>query len=390
MDVALITVEGGGISTVCYGLASSLSRRKISTTVFTDTSGRPQTEKLNKFLRINRLHRFDIPPRFFWFQWQNFQIFSKRLEPYTLVHGVSPDASTLFALHKKKLGKPFVVSFHAEPLSIAKKFLNSPISSWIPNEFAHYVLEYPLISLNLKRCIKSADHIIVCSFAALAEFKAAYEHLNPDNVSVIYNGVNFDEINNVQVNDENYIENASSSILFAGRLFSLKGPMFLLRALEILRKDIKDVTLKIFGTGPEEKRLKKFASHAGMEDQVHFGGRISHRDLIAEIKKSDAVVAPSLCEAQSLFVLEAMACGKPLIAFGIPPMKEIITDGSNGILARSFDVGDLAEKIRLVLSDKKLRSKIGQNARNYVRLKHNWDIQAEKYLEVYKNLIETD
>jgi glycosyltransferase involved in cell wall biosynthesis len=97
-------------------------------------------------------------------------------------------------------------------------------------------------------------------------------------------------------------------------------------------------------------------------------------------------VAPSLCEAQSLFVLEAMACGKPLVAFDIPPMKEIIIDGSTGTLAKSFDVGDLAEKIRVVLSDRKLRSKIGQNARNYVRLKHNWENQIDQYLEIYTSL----
>jgi poly(glycerol-phosphate) alpha-glucosyltransferase len=97
-------------------------------------------------------------------------------------------------------------------------------------------------------------------------------------------------------------------------------------------------------------------------------------------------VAPSLSEAQSLFVLEAMACGKPLITFDIPPMKEIITDGFNGLMAKSFDVGDLAEKIRAVLNDRKLACKIGQNAHNYISLKHNWENQIDQYLQIYESV----
>ena len=67
--------------------------------------------------------------------------------------------------------------------------------------------------------------------------------------------------------------------------------------------------------------------------------------LLMELKKADVVVAPSFHEAQSMFVLEAMACRKPVIAFDIPSMKEIITDDENGLLAKSFDVAELAEKL---------------------------------------------
>jgi glycosyltransferase involved in cell wall biosynthesis len=124
-----------------------------------------------------------------------------------------------------------------------------------------------------------------------------------------------------------------------------------------------------------------------MEDQVRFFGRIQHVALLAEILKSDAVIAPSLNEAQSLLVLEAMACKKPLIAFDIPPMQEIITDGRTGFLAKTFDVKDLSEKIRIVLSDRKLGLKVSQNAQDYIKQKHNWETQVEKYLKVYQNVI---
>jgi len=387
MKVALITLEGGGISTVCYGLAHSLSKKKIPTTIFTETSGKRKVEHPNEFLEINRLHRFEVPPRFFWFQIQNFRFLSKVLKDYTLVHGVSPDASVVFTFYKRKLGKPFIASFHVAPLPTTKRFLNVPISSWTAAEFAHHILEYPLHDFNLRRCIANADRIIACSFDALNEFRAAYKDLNLEKVSVIYNSVNLDEIEDIKIHHGNGDAQTGSSIIFAGRLFWLKGTSHLLRAFEMLKKDFKDLNLKIFGKGPEENRMKKFVSNAGLKDQVHFCGHVSHRDLLAEIKKSDVVVAPSLHEAQSLFILEAMACRKPLISFDIPPLREIITDGRNGFLAKAFDVKDLSEKIRLVLSDRKLQLRLGQNGYIYVKREHNWETQVEKYLDVYRAVI---
>jgi N,N'-diacetylbacillosaminyl-diphospho-undecaprenol alpha-1,3-N-acetylgalactosaminyltransferase len=116
-------------------------------------------------------------------------------------------------------------------------------------------------------------------------------------------------------------------------------------------------------------------------------GQVSHKKLIAEIKKSHIVVFPSLNEAQPMFVLEAMACKKPVLAFDLPFARELITDMENGLLAKPCDVEDLSKKIQLLANDKTLRLRLGQAAYNNVKKKHNWDIQAEKYLEVYKRLI---
>lgn len=387
MRVALITVEGGGISSVCYGLAYNLSKKKIRTTIFTQTSGKREVEKLNEFLDVNRLYHFDIPPRSLWFQMQNFRFLSKAFKDYTLVHGVSPDASVAFTFYKRKLRKPFIASFHAVPLSTAKSYLNVPISSWTLAEFAHHILEYPLHDFTIRRCIADADHIITCSCTTLNEFRVAYKDLSLEKTSVIYNSLNFDEIEDTKIPYDSRNEQSGPSIIFAGRLFWLKGPMYLLKAFKMLKEDFKDINLKIFGKGPEENRMNRFISEAGLKNYVHFYGRVPHKNLIAEIKKSDVAVLPSVYEAQSMFALEAMACKKPLITFNIPSTREIIEDGRNGFLAKAFDVKDFAYKIGLVLSDRKLRLKIGQNAYIYVKREHNWEIQIEKYLNIYKTVI---
>jgi glycosyltransferase involved in cell wall biosynthesis len=85
-----------------------------------------------------------------------------------------------------------------------------------------------------------------------------------------------------------------------------------------------------------------------------------------------------------------MACSKPVVAFDVPYSREIVSNNSSGLLAKPYEVDDLSAKIELLASDEKLRRRIGQAARNYVRKNHNWDIQVEEYLKVYERVIETN
>ena len=388
MKVALISNEGGGISSVCNGLGYSLSKNRIPTTIFTGAHKKPKVEKLNECLDIIHLPFFDFPPRDLWFQLRNFRLLSKLLKDYDVVHGVSPDASVIFAFYKRKLRKPFVVSIHAVPLSAARSFVNTPISCWPRFEIGYHILEYPWHDFVVRRCLSSSNHIVACSFTALNEFRAAYRNLPMNRVSVIYNAINFDEIENLKINSNNGDCQSDFSIVFAARLTWLKGATYLLKAFEIVRRDFRDLDLKIFGKGPEEYRLKRIVSNLGLKDNVHFYGHASHKDLMVEVKKSDAVVVPSLYEAQPMFALEAMACKKPLVAFDIPFAREIVANGHNGLLAEVCNVKDLSDKIRFLLLDEKLRFELGRNAYEYVKREHNWDIQVKKYLEVYKDVTE--
>lgn len=390
MRVALLTLEGGGISSVCHGLASSLSKKGISTTIFTETPhDRLEREQLSAHLDVVRFPMLSLPPKPLWFQIRNFRKLSKLLEDYTIVHGVSPDASFFRTFNKNKLNKPFIASIHSAPLSSAKTYLNVPTTHWSGTNFAFHILEFPLHDFVARRCLFKSDHVVLCSFAVLDELRTRYTKLESDKVSVIYNGLDFDHIENVKIDD-----NAGKdgfSIVFAARLFWLKGASYLLKAFEIVKREFKDVRLEIFGKGPEGQRITRFVEERGLQDSVHLHGHIPHKNLIAEIKKSDLVAFPSLYEGQPMTVLEAMACKKPVVMFDYPFAREIIKDGHNGLLARPLDEKDFSDKIRLLLSDKNLRSELGHNAYEYVREEHNWDIQVDKYLEVYRKATkETD
>jgi len=390
MKVALFSHGGGGISLVSYGLAHSLSKKRIPTTVFCErgTSEEPNSEKVDEYLEIIRLPIFDLPPRSVWFQLRNFRLLLKLPKDYTVLHGVSPYVSAVYALFKRKLRKPFIASVHGTPRGALRAFIHSPISSWSFGDFGSNVLELPLNDLFIRKCLANSSHVVVCSFTALNELRT-YNNLNMNKVSVIYNGIDFDEIDNIKIDYENTDGQCDFSIIYAGRLFWMKGVMFVLKAFEILNRDFKSLELKIFGKGPLEREIRRFIFNAGLRDNVHLRGHIPHEDLLAEIKKTDVVVLPSLYESQPMIALESMACKKPLVVFDLPYAREFIVDEYGGVLAEAYNVKDLSEKIGLLLSDEKLRFKLGQNGYKYVKREHNWDVLVEKYLEVYQNVAGT-
>lgn len=383
IKVALISHEGGGISSVCHGLAKSLAKKKIHTTIFTSNSTRScEKEKTSDYLEIIRLPILNVPPRSLWFQILNLRTLSRQLKSYTVVHGVSPDASFILAQYKKKLNKPFIATIHGTPRAIQKVFVNSPISSWTLGDFGYNILEFPLHDFTINKILSCSDHTAVCSFATLEELRT-YRSLDLNNVSVIYNGIDFDEIENIKAPSNNNID--SLSIVYAGRLFWTKGAMHLLKAFRNIRKNFLNVHLKIFGKGPLEQRIKQYIHDSGLSNHVSFLGHVSHERLLGEVKMTDVVALPSLYEAQPMFALEAMACKKPLVVFDAPYTRELISNINNGLLAQMCNIKDLSDKIQTLLSDRTLRERIGENAYNYVKQKHNWDIQTEKYLKLYED-----
>jgi glycosyltransferase involved in cell wall biosynthesis len=253
---------------------------------------------------------------------------------------------------------------------------------WVPGDFALHVLELPLHEETIAASFERSSKIVTCSYTTLEELKT-YEHVDTSKVQVIYNGVDFDEIPSQDASVGNENSDSEKTLIFAGRLFWMKGIKFVLMAYENLKSQFKDLHLKVFGKGPMQNEIKRFVASKGFRKDVLFGGSIPHRELLKEITRSDVVVFPSLYESQPMFALEAMACKKPVVAFDLPYSREIIENGHNGLLAKPFDVKDLSSKIALLLQDRELGSELGQNAYQRVRERHDWDKLVEEYLAIY-------
>ncbi len=389
-NIALVSEEFppftfGGIGAACHDLAYALSRNGVRTTVFCGRANELTTENINDNLRIIRLPCYDKPPRFLWFQLQNLKSFSKLFKDYSVLHIVNPEAGAITAYVAKHLKLPLVTSIHGVYVYPLNKNINFPFSGWTFADVGLSLFGLPVHETSIQVCLKLSDRLAVCNMSTVAELKTLYPWLNLKKVSVIPNGINFETIPKRTI-DRDLIDN--HSIIFYGRLIGLKGVQYVLVALENLKEEFPDIKLHVFGDGPFRKRIDELILNLNLSNQVIMHGKVPRTELWKEISKAALVVLPSMHEAQPISMLEAMAFNKALIAFDYPFSRDIIKNMHNGILAKAADAEDLTKMIRLVLNQKDLRIDLGNNGRNYVEEKHNWDTLAKRYIQLYQNTID--
>jgi glycosyltransferase involved in cell wall biosynthesis len=389
--VALISEEFppfmfGGIGAVISDLADSLSKRKISTTVFCGGSKKIAIEKSNDYLEIVRLPCLNIPPRFLWFQVQNHLNILRKLEGFDIIHAVSHQVSFLSVYLKRILRLPLITSYHGVPFYDLRAFANSPANYWTIGDFGYNLLEFPLNDRLIRFGLSNSDKIIACSRTTLNELSTLYRNIDFGKSLIIPNGINLEKIEKI-ANSFNVEEKGDGlSLIFIGRLYFYKGITHLIEAFEYLIHDYPSLTLNIFGSGPMKDRIQTLVFNRGLKNKIFLRGQVDRGQLMKEILKSDIAVLPSLREAQPVSVLEAMALRKPVVAFDFDFSRECIRDKYNGFLAKPRSSKDLASKIGTLLSDKKLRDRIGQNGYEYVKQHHNWDVLVDSYIDLYKEV----
>lgn len=150
-------------------------------------------------------------------------------------------------------------------------------------------------------------------------------------------------------------------VISIGRYAYDKGNDLLLQAWEIIEKRYQDWTLDIYGNGDKELYQKQMVELGVNPHRCHLYGPIS--DVKKEYLSSSIFVLPSRFEGFGLVIIEAMACGVPVVAFDCENgPRSIITDGETGFLIPPFDISAFAEKVMLLMSDLELRKKVGVNA----------------------------
>jgi glycosyltransferase involved in cell wall biosynthesis len=165
----------------------------------------------------------------------------------------------------------------------------------------------------------------------------------------------------------------------AGRLAAEKNVAVLVKAFALLRKDLK-AKLWIVGDGPERPLLESLAVRLNIMDDVVFWG--FQENLYKFIQKSDIFVHTSLFEGFGNIILEAMACGVPVIATDCPfGPREIINNGKDGILVPVADEVALAKALKLVSKNKETRDRFVKNA--YERLS---EFTPEKMVRSYEDV----
>lgn len=223
---------------------------------------------------------------------------------------------------------------------------------------------------------RTADKIIVTSQRD-KDFIVEKYTVNREKIVVIQNYVDTETFRPLGSEKE------SKRITFVGRLDEQKNLFSLIDAVKGL-----DTKLVLIGNGPLEVALKKKVKEGGIKNVI-FMGVIPNERLPEELNKSEIFMLPSLYEGNPKTLLEAMACGLPVIGTNVVGIKEVIRDKENGYLCETSD-DSIRAVIMEVQGDKKLRTRLGENARKTTIENYSLKILVGKELALMEELFKNE
>jgi glycosyltransferase involved in cell wall biosynthesis len=168
------------------------------------------------------------------------------------------------------------------------------------------------------------------------------------------------------------------TLLAVGNLVKLKGHELMLRALTLS----PGIKLLIVGTGPEERTLMRQARRLGVSDRVKFLGYVDQLRLPRYYGAADALLHTSTSEGIPNVILEAMACGTPVIATDVGGVSEVVSDAPAGLLIHRHQPEAVAEAIREMLTASVDRGAV----REYIT-RFSWSLTASRHLQVLHDVV---
>ncbi len=270
---------------------------------------------------------------------------------------------------------PFVVSLHGSDMYIAQKNpLFKAVTRWV---FSHAAA----VTSCSKQLLKAAQSLDAPSASYIFPWGVDSEKFypKPKNPELALSwGLHPDDIH----------------IIALGRLVHKKGFEVLLRAFAKLAHQHSQVKLVIGGEGSLRSTLAAAAQKYGIQDQVVFPGRISWDQVVDFFAQGDIFVLPSIQDIHGnvdglpTVLVEALACGLPVIASDIGGVQMLIEDGENGLLIHPGDSQALGKALKRLLSNEEERYRLGQNAHQSVINDHLWDSVAGKLIEIFHAAIQ--
>ena len=238
---------------------------------------------------------------------------------------------------------------------------------------------YKVLGPSIKKIWKKSDARIANSDGLK---KLAYEFYDKEEFKVIPNGVDVD----VFMPDDMRVSGRIFKILFVSRLIERKGLQFVIPQLPQLRDMLeakgKGLRLTIVGDGPYRETLERIAKENGVYDIIDFVGQKDKDQIVPYYQDADVFILPSKKEGMPNVVLEAMACGLPIIMTPCQGSKELISD--NGFVC---DVDDFGKKLYELSFDNAKRRFMGLASIRKVRSEFTWDKTTEKYLDLMKEIL---
>jgi glycogen synthase len=276
------------------------------------------------------------------------------------------------ALAKKLYGIPAVATVHSL----------EPLRPWKAQQLGR---GYELSKWMEREGLCACDRVIAVSEGMKKDILKCYP-IAHSFVSVVYNGI--DPKVYKRHEDEGVLRRygvRKPYVLFVGRLTRQKGVFDLLEA----SRRFLPGTQTVLATGkPDEPGILDDLKRAvkGRGDIVWINSMLGQSDTIALYSGASVSVTPSVYEPFGIVVVEAMACGSPVVASAVGGIKEIVVNGRSGLLVPPKDPEELSGAVNRLLGDDTIAKRLAVEARKRVEEHFTWEAAARRTFEIYKSL----
>ena len=255
-------------------------------------------------------------------------------------------------------------------------------------------LEYPLNRLHAIT-LSRVSRVIAVSKAVERSLRAQ-KIFKPRKVRLVSNGIDVERFERARqgFDRESYRRGLPSSarllVGITGELREHKGQEDLVRAARLVTREFADVDFLIAGddASPDKRyraRLERLIRELGLEGRVHLLGWL--KDVAPFLHTIDLFVSSSRSEPFGLAIVEAMACGLPVVATATGGAQEIIEDDRTGKLVPAGDVEAMAEALRALLKDEDERARLSERARKAARERFSLDRMVASTEQVYREAL---
>jgi glycosyltransferase involved in cell wall biosynthesis len=212
----------------------------------------------------------------------------------------------------------------------------------------------------------------------------------PNRYVTIHSGMNIDAFLSARRDDSlRQSHGISTSDLVVGkiaRLFRLKGHEFLFEAAPRIVAAVPNVKFLLVGDGIYRERFERLATEMNLRGYFVFTGLVPPSEIPRYVASMDLLVHLSLREGLPRALPQALACGKPVVAFDVDGAREVCVDGETGLLVRAGDVNGLANAVIRLLQDKKLANRMGAQGRTLVQERFSEERMVRQLDELYRRL----
>jgi glycosyltransferase involved in cell wall biosynthesis len=239
-----------------------------------------------------------------------------------------------------------------------------------------------------RRAISESDRVIAVSRQLAGEVLKLAEPRAP--VSVVYHGVDLQVFkpctDQRQVREALSLPRNAVGICTVGRLVIEKGVTELLEAFGVLVEKHENAWLAFVGEGPGRQLIEAWAEREGLSDRVFVTGSLPHTEIPKWMGACDVFVLASYREGLPNAVLEAMACGRPVVATEVGGIPEVV-GSETGILIRPKRAAPLASALMTLAGCSSLRERMGRAGLNRVRERFSWARSAEELKSIYQEVV---